>query len=153
MSPEDARLQLLRAEVTRDWEQVEQCRADACSVAPSAGRHQAAFVALALDHGYQAFESLLLRLERGLGLPARSGDAWHRALLADAARPIEGLRPAVIPAQAEADWARLLAFRHFLRHAYAVELDAEKLEETMRHFEQAVLATGRTIQDLRNALR
>ena len=47
----------------------------------------------------------------------------------------------------------MLAFRHFLRHAYAVELDAGKLAETTRDFERAVAATSKSIQDLLLALR
>jgi hypothetical protein len=46
----------------------------------------------------------------------------------------------------------LLAFRHFLRHAYAVELDAERLTENTRRLRRAVEATQPFIDDLLNAL-
>lgn len=82
MSPEDARRLLLRTEIEREWSCVHKHMRDAKDVDPSKGRLEAAFVSLALDHAYQAFESLLERLERGLGLPAREGATWHQALLA-----------------------------------------------------------------------
>jgi len=52
-------------------------------------------------------------------------------LLADAGRPIARLRPAVYPAEAQADWEALLRFRHFLRHAYGVPWIRPSCAETL----------------------
>ena len=82
-------------------------------------------VALSLDHAYQAFETILLRLERAAGLPERTVRSWHTALLADAAIAVSGLRPAVFPPDSLRDWDAVLRFRHFLRHAYVITLDTE----------------------------
>ena len=153
MSPLDSRALLAAQEVERDWRQVCRHLADAQSVAPEAGRPEAAFVALALDHAYQAFESVLLRVERGLALPARQGSDWHRALLADAAQAVEGLRPRLVPPQVEGDWATLLGFRHFLRHAYAAELDPAHLGALVAHLEAAVSATDPVVRAMVTALR
>lgn len=76
---------MLRAEVERDWEMAVAQLALARTVEPGAGAPEAALVALSLDHAYQAFENVLVRLERALGLPSRTGSDWHRSLLADAA--------------------------------------------------------------------
>jgi hypothetical protein len=40
-----------------------------------------------------------------------------------------------------ADWDALLRFRHFLRHAYVLGLDAERLASNIDRLERAVAAT------------
>jgi len=86
-----------------------------------------AALALALDRAYTALESVLERVARTLEGGPPTGDDWHRTLLHNASLDIPGVRPAVLnPASiAAADEAR--RFRHFLRHAYAAELDAGRL--------------------------
>jgi hypothetical protein len=153
VSPADARVLALVGDAERDWELVLQNLERARTVSPSAGAPQAALVALALAHAYAAFETLLVRVERAAGLPARTASAWHRGLLADAARTIPGLRPALVPAGTEPDWADLLAFRHFLHHAYAVELDPERLARLVVRLESAVAATDPTIREAMHAIR
>jgi hypothetical protein len=148
VSPADVRLAALHAEVERDWRQVERHCQISSSVDPGRGAPEAALVALALDHAYQAFEQLLLRLEAALGLPERSGQHWHRRLLADATLVLPGVRPAVIPTSVERDWEELLGFRHFLRHAYAVELDAERLRSNAQRLQRAVAGTAPTMSTL-----
>lgn len=148
MSPVDARLAAVRADVERDWEQVVRHGGRAEAADPRAGEAEAALVALSLDHADQAFENLLLRVERCLGLPARSGGTWHRALLADAARELPDIRPALFPASAEADWEQLLGFRHFLRHGYAVDLEPARLEQNVARLAKAITATAPHVQAL-----
>jgi hypothetical protein len=73
----------------------------------------AAVVAVALHHYYGGVESLMERIAIAFeGLPVRS-DRWHQD-------------PAAGPLR------ELLGFRHFFRHAYAVDLDAAKLERLAR---------------------
>jgi hypothetical protein len=55
------------------------------------------------------------------------GDRWHRELLAQCTVEVPGVRPAVLPREMRQDLESLLAFRHFVRHAYGAELDPEKL--------------------------
>ncbi len=148
MSPVDVRLAAVLVDVERDWEQVVRHGRRAESADPSAGEAEAALVALSLDHAYQAFENLLLRVERCLGLAARSGGTWHRALLADAARALPDIRPALFPASAETDWEQLLGFRHFLRHGYAVDLDPARLEHNVERLTNAITATAPYVQAL-----
>jgi hypothetical protein len=141
VSPAEARAALAVAECRRDWETVKTHLARARGVDPSRGDAPAALVALSLDHAYQAFEAILVRLERASGLPERTGTGWHQALLADAAVAIPGLRPPIFPAEAQADWDGLLRFRHFLRHAYVVDLDPSKLTGVRDRLDRAVAAT------------
>jgi hypothetical protein len=108
---------------------------------PAHGAPEAAFVALALDHAYQAFETLLVRLEEALGLPRRTGANWHGHLLDDAQLDLAGMRPALLSAEATRSWRELLKFRHFLRHAYSADLDPAAVAENRRHLENAVDAT------------
>jgi hypothetical protein len=142
----------LRAELVRDWGLVKRRLGEASSTDPRESREAAAFVALALDHAYQAFESLLPRVERALGLPPRTGAAWHQAILEDSTIPIEGLRPAIVPPAATAAWQAVMAFRRFLRHAYAVELDGDRLATTTGHLSDAVQATAPGVEELLAAL-
>jgi hypothetical protein len=153
VTPADARRAVLRAEIERDWELVIVHLGRARSVQPGTGAPEAALVALSLDHAYQAFENVLVRAERALGLPARSGAEWHRALLADAAMNVSGLRPALFPADAERDWDELRRFRHFLRHAYPVDLDPERLALNVQRLERAVAATDPTLRAVLSALQ
>ena len=141
MSPVDARTALLCAECRRDWDVVRTHLRRARSVDPAQGEAQAALVALSLDHAYQGFEAILVRLERAAGLPERAGASWHAALLADAALAIAGVRPPLFPPDALTDWDAVMRFRHFLRHAYVVHLDAARLSAAIARLERAVCLT------------
>lgn len=153
MSPVDARVLLVAADAERDWQQVETNLRKAQRLDPALGEPESAFVALALDHAYEAFETMLVRLERAAGLPERQGASWHRALLVDAAREVPGVRPLIVPPEVLGDWVDLLGFRHFLRHAYAAELEPERLRAVAARLARAVAATGPRVQQSLEALR
>jgi hypothetical protein len=141
VSPAEARAALAVAECRRDWETLKTHLARARGADLHQGHAEAALVALSLDHAYQAFEVILVRLERVAGLPERTGASWHTALLAAAAVEVPGLRPPLFPAEAHADWDALLRFRHFLRHAYVLDLDRGKLAVNLNRLDRAVAAT------------
>jgi hypothetical protein len=153
MSPVDARTLQLCAELERDWEAVRLhlSRAESLDAAESAPN--AAFVALALHHAYEAFETLLLRIEKALSLRARQGTDWHVAILSDAAAPLPGVRPPVIPAEVFGDWLEQLKFRHFLRHAYVANLDGTRLLEVRARLRRAVDGTGVLVNQFLGRLR
>lgn len=153
MSPVDARTLGFAADAERDWGQVEANLAKALAHDPSAGGPECAWVALALDHAYEAFETMLVRVERALALPERHGPSWHRAVLEEACRPIAGLRPALVPTARLDDWTALLGFRHFLRHAYAAELEAPRLLALRARLERATAATAPCVAAALAALR
>jgi hypothetical protein len=152
VSPSDARAALVNAECARDWTAVKTHLARARGVSPSRGDAEAALVALSLDHAYQGFETILVRLERSAGLAERTGSSWHRALLADAALALPGIRPALFPPETLADWEALLGFRHFLRHAYVIALDPEKLAANVARLERAVTSTDAWLEAVLKAI-
>ena len=153
MSIESARVLAAAADIARDWDAVEAQCARAQDVDAAASAPNAAYVAVALDHAYQAFESLLVRVERMLDLPARTGERWHAEILRDACLPIDGLRPALVPQEAQRAWQHILAFRHFFRHAYRVELEPAKLATNAAHLEAAIEICRPSIAALIDALR
>lgn len=153
MSPPDARVLSLASELERDWTSVESHRTRSLEVDPHASGPNRAYVAVALDHAYEAFESFLVRAARGLGLPLPVGDRWHVEILRAFAEEIAGVRPAVVPPEVLDDWEQLLGFRHFFRHAYRVELDPAKLAVNVERLGRAVGATRPMAVALVEALR
>ena len=128
MSP---RIQRLRAEIASDL-RVFQSKAEELRGLPqlsSAGRSTLAQAAVALHHAYGAVESALSRIARTIddGLP--EGPEWHQALLQVMALAIDSVRPAVLSKETCAHLQRLLGFRHFFRHAYAIDWDGARLED------------------------
>lgn len=87
---------------------------------------------MALHHTFGAVEAALSRLARVLEGSLPEGPDSHRALLEAMALDIEGVRPAVLSGPSLALLRRLLAFRHFFRHAYAVAFEAAQLD-ALRH--------------------
>ena len=77
----------------------------------------------ALIHSYyNGVENIVKQAVQSRGLALPSGDSWHKELIqmATEARVLSG-----DTALAIRDY---LAFRHFFTHAYAFELDPERLE-------------------------
>jgi len=92
---------------------------------PREGREAKA--ALALHHWYTALESAVERLLRHLDGALPEGGDWHRALMEEALRPLPGVRPALLRGALRDDLDDLRRFRHFIRHAYAVDLRWDRL--------------------------
>lgn len=88
--------------------------------------------AIALHHAYGAVEALLVRVARELGEAEPSGKEWHQAVLHSMGLNVEGVRPAILRPESVRLLRRLLAFRHFFRHAYTVMLDWEQLATLRR---------------------
>jgi hypothetical protein len=126
----NAALQRLRAEIKSDVGAFEQRLGEMRGVdldRPS--NAELALVAVALHHAYSAIESALSRVARAIEGSLPTGADWHQALLEAMALEIPGVRPAVISQSSLGLLRRLLGFRHFFRHAYAVDLDRDQLSE------------------------
>lgn len=125
-----AHLQRLRAEIASDRDalarRLGELRGLDLGGAPDAG--QLARAAVALHHAYSAVETIFKRVAQTLEQDVPRGADWHQVLLDEMALELEGIRPVVLSAASHQLLRRLLAFRHFFRHAYAVELDARRLE-------------------------
>jgi hypothetical protein len=85
--------------------------------------------AVALHGWYTGLESALERTVRALDGDVPHGERWHRDLLSQATVDVPGIRPAILERDLLAELLELLAFRQFLRHAYAVPVDAGKLAQ------------------------
>jgi hypothetical protein len=99
-----------------------------------------------LHQFYTGCERILERIAMAMdgGLPG--GVYAHANLLAQMARELPGIRPAVLN---EALWLRLqdyLAFRHFFRHAYGSTLEWAKLQPL-------VVSMPTTLADVQEQLR
>jgi len=145
--------QRLHDELVRYWELVERHLAVAKEADLAQGRPAMAVVAVGLHHAYQAFESLLEKVEASLGLPARAGGAWHEAILDAAAHEIPDRRPAIIPSEALLEWHAVRKFRHFFRHgSVAVEFEPRELAIVVGHLERAVTLSATSVRALLAAL-
>ena len=86
-----------------------------------------AALATVLHSFYNGTEGIFLAVARRLDQHMPDEPRWHRALLAQMARP-GAVRPALISVLLEARLTDYLAFRHYFRHAYAFTLDWARLE-------------------------
>jgi hypothetical protein len=131
MSP---KLQRLRAELASDLRAFKARVGEMALLPPltNADRGALAEAAIALHHAYGAVESALSRIARSVDAGLPEGPDWHQALLSVMALEIDRVRPAVLSAETRDLAQRLLGFRHFFRHAYAVDLDGERLERLRR---------------------
>lgn len=98
----------------------------------AADRSRLAQAAWALHHAYSAVEAILERIMRGVEGSLPEGPDHHKAVLDAAALTIEGVRPPLLSPATVVALHDLRAFRHFVRHAYAVELDAGRLADLQR---------------------
>jgi hypothetical protein len=131
MSP---KLQRLRAEIASDLRAFKARVDEMASLPPltNADRGRLAEAAVALHHAYGAIESALSRIARSVDAGLPEGPDWHQALLSVMALEIDRVRPAVLSVETRDLLQQLLGFRHFFRHAYAVDLDGERLERLRR---------------------
>ena len=77
-------------------------------------------------------EAILERTMRTIEGSLPEGPDFHKELLDSAALSIEGIRKPLLSAQTVVALHDLRAFRHFVRHAYAVKLDPERLADLQR---------------------
>jgi hypothetical protein len=135
MSPEALtaqRLRVLRADLEPDRAALGLLAARLARVTGAEGSSwppeaRAATIAVTLHGYYGAAESLMTRVARVLDGGMPEGPEWHRELLDRMSGPLEAVRPALLSPESRAALRRLLGFRHFFRHAYAVDLDDAEL--------------------------
>jgi hypothetical protein len=144
-----AEVQRLRAELESDRAAFRARLEELAPADPDTGDPATlALVAVALHHGYGAIEAALARVARLLEGSVPQGADWHQQLLDTMTLEIPSVRPAVLSPGSAQPLRKLLAFRHFFRHAYAVALDPEQLASVR----QAALALraplGRDLDDL-----
>lgn len=85
------------------------------------------YTALAMQHAYSALEAALERCIKRLDGELPIGKDSHRELLRRASAGIDGVRPALLSPASASVARQFLSFRHFLRHDYGAELDADQI--------------------------
>ncbi len=114
-----------------------------------------AYVAIHVAHYYNALEEAFERSARLFGTSSHAGPTWHADLLRHAARPLPTLRPPLVPEDRREPARELLRFRHFLRHAYAIRFDPERMRpavDALRVHHEAFAAQLRAFRDFLLAL-
>lgn len=121
------------------------------------GAPSLAVAALGAHHLYTALESAVERCVRAFEGTAPSDGNWHRELLRRAELTLPEVRPAVLSSETVQALGTPLRFRHFVRHAYAVELDAAELvdvvEKTLRAWTLAASDLARFRQYVEACMR
>jgi uncharacterized protein YutE (UPF0331/DUF86 family) len=98
--------------------------------------------ALAIATIYNGMEKILLRVMKMAGKPRPSGKNWHADLLDGA------FRNGVLSEATKDEMKKLMAFRHFVRHAYSFEIKAEIFSQAMNEIEVLVSRFKSEIQQL-----
>lgn len=82
----------------------------------------------------------------------RQGD-WHEKLLVRLSLDLPGLRPAFFPQGGLADLREIKRFRHMIRHAYDLELRADRLQELVAIVERVEAAVPGWCASFSSAVR
>ena len=158
-----AQLLRLRREVERERAVLQPLAAEIAKNAqllttPASHRALRAVVAVDLHRWYTALESILERIDKLFGLRP-SGAEWHAELLAGAFLDVPSVRPPVLDAALADALREVLRFRHFFRHAYAVELDdlrlranADRLAECEAQVSDCLVAFETILQQMADQL-
>ena len=85
--------------------------------------------ALKTQQFYTAIEDLMKQIAKAFENHISDLAAYHKALLVRLNTEIPNIRPAVLSKQSFLMLDKIRAFRHFIRHAYDVELEENELEE------------------------
>lgn len=89
-------------------------------------------VASAVEKIYSGYEQAMNRIAVTVdGAPVVPDGSWHRTLLSRMARPVPGVRPAVLSPSTAAALDALRAFRHRERNVYGSLLDRAKVMENV----------------------
>lgn len=159
MSPNEAgaiAIKRLLAEIRADRTALQAQRADLeqyLAGPPPISHERATALALALDWSYTALESVLDRIVRMLEGSRPNAEDWHKALLENSALEIEGVRPAVLSPEALRAADELRRFRHFLHHAYARFLNAERVGQVTADWLSSLSTLERDLDRFETFLR
>jgi len=85
---------------------------------------------------YNIVEQLALRAAKAFENHIDDDRGWHTELIRRLSIPIEGIRPALFPAELGQPLRELRAFRHVFTHAYDLQLDRDKLKLLLKYCQQ-----------------
>ncbi len=89
-------------------------------------------IAYHLHNLYNAFENIFRSIAGVFENDVAHSERWHARLLDHMRLDVMPLRPAVIDDEAYKALDELRRFRHLFRHAYAIELDPQRLDLVWR---------------------
>lgn len=110
------------------------------SASPELDEVESRAAALAIATIYNGMEKILLRVMKVAGKPRPSGKNWHVELLDGACRN------GVLSEATKDEMKKLMAFRHFVRHAYSFEIKAGIVFQAMIEIEALVSSFRSEIQ-------
>lgn len=99
---------------------------------PTSSNDDLIIIAYHLHNLYNAFENAFVAIASTFENSIDELGRWHAQLLERMRLDVSPLRPAVINAATYDALDELRRFRHLFRHAYALELDAERLQLVLR---------------------
>jgi len=102
-----------------------------------------------IERWYTAVEATLERCVRILDGSIPEGRSWHDELLRAAGLAIAGFRPALVSQRAVESLREVMRFRHFARHGYDREPDANRVDELGRVTLAAHEACANSLGELR----
>lgn len=129
MSPEEALVRRLRAEIEHELGRLARLRRTAADAPRTTDPYALRARGSILHDLYNGIERIFVRIADELdGGPPR-GDAWHQRLVRSMTLRIDGVRPPVITPELGAELRDFLGFRHVFRNIYGDELDVERVAQ------------------------
>jgi hypothetical protein len=133
----------LRARVDAEFEQIERVLETfpQDQPYPDLSTLELAGLSTLLHNFYNGIENVLKQVVQGQGLRLPDGPSWHRDLV-----NLAVANNVISPSTSEA-LKPYLAFRHFFVHAYAVDLEVERLEPLGKNVEGVFAGFRRDIEE------
>ena len=85
---------------------------------------------------YNVIEQMALRVAKAFENRIDDDAGWHAELIGRLSLEIEGVRPALFPADLRQPLRELRGFRHVFTHAYELELDRDKVRLLLKYARQ-----------------
>ena len=138
-----ASLKLLQGDLTAQAQEVERIYTKIRARAESFRDREetAESLAFQLHNLYCAFEDLFTVVAEAFENRVSDGPGWHVELLSRMRTELQGIRPRLVTEEEYRALNELRAFRHVFRHAYALELQPDRLGLVL---EQALFMENRT---------